>query len=136
MSLIKVEGKITIYQRRQTWQLILKMFIVIGVFQRLLFDELIFYTVIMVVVVVLFLVSNQDGVLSAFHLMCLPHLRQVLVLLSEVFKLSFNVNVLSFQCFRFTHQVVDAFTFLEATFRRCNFVSFSPTFSSILVFGR
>lgn len=129
MLLIKVERQITVDQRRQAWQLILEMLIVVRVFYRLLFHELI---AVVVDVAVVFLVTIQ----LALYLMCLPHLGQVRVLLSQILQLCFDVYVLCFQSFRFTHQIVDAFTLLKPTLGCSDFVSLTTTFSSIFIFGR
>lgn len=108
------------------------MLVVVGVFYRVLFAEMVSYTV---GIVVRLLAIAQAGVL-ALHLVRLPHLRQVLVLLSQVFQLCFDVHILRFERLRLAHQVVDALALLEATLGRGNFISLAPSLSAILVFGR
>lgn len=101
--LVEVEGKIAIYQRRQTRQLILMMFVVVGVFYCLLLKLMISYADVIVVVIVLFLVAVDQPRIFTLHLMRLPHLRQVSILFSKVFQLSFDVDILGFQRFRLAH---------------------------------
>lgn len=103
------------------------MFVVVRVFlYRLLLH-------VLIAVVVVLLVTNTQ---LALVLVCLPHLGQISVLLSQVLQLCFDVDILRFQSLRFAHQIVDAFALLKPTLRCSDFVSLAATFSSILVFGR
>jgi hypothetical protein len=139
--LVEVKREIAVYQRRQARQLVLEVFVVVGVFYRFVVREVISYAVAVVVVVAVavvvrvWLVAHQTRVF-ALELMSLPHLRQVLELLSQVLQLGLDVNVLGFQGLRLAHQVVDALALLEATLGRGDFVPFATSLSSIFVFGR
>lgn len=62
--------------------------------------------------------------------------KQLPPLVLQLLDLGFELDVLGFQGFGFADEVGGALSFLQPAFRCCNFISFTPSSSPFLVFGR